>query len=331
MLLYKYILIIYKKAGENMEIAITIIIVLAAVFLGIFLTYPIIKSTMKMHNARQGERTKFEIDTTDKGYNYYKNKVDTWLNDVGFSKYKSKKEARYLKYHKNTNVFTFGFNYYQQENKLIIETWLDILGKESPLTAISYREKNIISAISSIKDDMPKDIPLLLDQQGKDEYIDFLGTLIDMPEKINEKNEVMLLKNINVSDIKSNQKVQKSTTTKLILGIIIFSLILSVIINCFDNLNKPKASKEEQNEALEIIQNSHSSFKLTDSSSYVVDGTNYKVDSYIVYTYYGTMNTPEKENDKVVIFMRKNNACEWSGTIYQNKADGKKWNFNLED
>lgn len=233
MLLYKYILIIYKKGGENMDVAIAITIVLAAAFLGFFLTYPLIKSTIKMHNARQGERTKFEIDTTDKGYNYYKDKVDTWLNDVDFSKYKSKKEARYLKYHKNTNVFTFGFNYYQQENKLIIETWLDILGKESPLTAISYGEKNIISAISSIKDDTPKDIPLILDQQGKDEYIDFLGTLIDMPEKINGKNEVMLLKNINVSDVKSNQKVQKSTTIKLILGIIIFSLILSVIIHLF--------------------------------------------------------------------------------------------------
>lgn len=233
MLLYKYILIIYKKGGENMDVAIAIIIVLVAAFLGIFLTYPIIKSTIKMHNARQGERTKFEIDTTDKGYNYYKDKVDTWLNGIGFSKYKSKKEARYLKYHKNTNVFTFGFNYYKQENKLIIETWLDILGKESPLTAISYEEKNIISTISSIKDDTPKDIPLLLDQQGKDEYIDFLRTLIDMPEKINEKNEVTLLNNINVSDVKSNQKVQKSTTIKLILGIIIFSLILSVILHLF--------------------------------------------------------------------------------------------------
>ena len=90
------------KGGENMDVAIAITIVLAAAFLGIFLTYPLIKSTIKMHNARQGERTKFEIDTTDKGYNYYKDKVDTWLNDVGFSKYKSKKEARYLKYHKNT-------------------------------------------------------------------------------------------------------------------------------------------------------------------------------------------------------------------------------------
>ena len=41
------------------------------------------------------------------------------------------------------------------------------------------------------------------------------------------------------------------------------------------------------------------------------------------------MNTPENENDKVVIFMRKNNDGEWSGTISQNKADGKKWDFNL--
>lgn len=99
----------------------------------------------------------------------------------------------------------------------------------------------------------------------------------------------------------------------------------------FGSLNKPKSSKEEQNEALEMIQNSHSSFQLTDSSSYVGGGTNSTSDSYIVYTYYGTMDTPEKENDKVVIFMRKNTAGEWSGTISQNKADGKKWDFNFED
>ena len=220
-----------------MYIAITIMILLAAVLLGIFISFPLINSTMKMHNARQGERTKFEIDTTHEGYNYYKDKIDKWLYDVGFSKYKSKKNGRYLKYHKNTNVFTFGFNYYQQENKLIIETWLDILGKESPLTVISYQKdngkNNILSDISSLKDGTPRDIPIILDQQGKDEYINFLRSLIDMPEKINERNEVALLNNINVSDIKTNQKIQKSTTIKLIFGIIIFSIILSVIIYCF--------------------------------------------------------------------------------------------------
>ena len=68
---------------------------------------------------------------------------------------------------------------------------------------------------------------------GINEYINFLRSLIDMPEKINERNEVALLNNINVSDIKTNQKIQKSTTIKLILGIIIFSIILSVIIYCF--------------------------------------------------------------------------------------------------
>ena len=102
---------------------------------------------------------------------------------------------------------------------------------------ISYQkdngENNILSDISSLKDGTPRDIPIILDQQGKDEYINFLRSLIDMPEKINERNEVALLNNINVSDIKTNQKIQKSTTIKLILGIIIFSIILSVIIYCF--------------------------------------------------------------------------------------------------
>ena len=102
---------------------------------------------------------------------------------------------------------------------------------------ISYQKdngkNNILSDISSLKDGTPRDIPIILDQQGKDEYINFLRSLIDMPEKINERNEVALLNNINVSDIKTNQKIQKSTTIKLIFGIIIFSIILSVIIYCF--------------------------------------------------------------------------------------------------
>ena len=242
--------------------------------------------------------------------------------------YKQKKDGRYLKYHKNTNVFTFGFNYYQQENKIIIETWLAILGKESPLTLVSYKDDNgghnILSDISAIKDGTPKDIPIMLDQQGKDEYINLLRSLINMPEIINEKNEVTLLNNINVSDIKPNQKIQKSATIKLILGIIIFSIILSALYIYCGNLNKPKSSKNEQNEALQIIQNTHSSFELTDSSNYVTSGN-------IVYTYYGTMKTPENENDRVVIFMIKNNDGEWSGTIQQNKADGKKWDFNFKE
>ena len=102
---------------------------------------------------------------------------------------------------------------------------------------ISYQKdngkNNILSDISSLKDGTPRDIPIILDQQRKDEYINFLRSLIDMPEKINERNEVALLNNINVSDIKTNQKIQKSATIKLIFGIIIFSIILSVIIYCF--------------------------------------------------------------------------------------------------
>ena len=64
---------------KNMEIAITMIILLVAVFLGFLISYPIIKSTMKIHNARQGERTKLEIDIMDKGFNYYKDKIEKWL------------------------------------------------------------------------------------------------------------------------------------------------------------------------------------------------------------------------------------------------------------
>ena len=196
---------------------IAIILVLISAFLGIFISYPMIKAMTKIQNARQGERTKFEIDITDKGYDYYKDKIDKWLNDVGFSKYKQKKDGRYLTYHKKSCIFKFGFNYYHRENKIIIEAWLNILGKESPLTSILYQNEN-------------GNIPIMLDQQAKDEYINFLNSLINMPEEIHERNEVTLLNNINVLDFKTNNKKEKYATIKLILGIILFSIIIALII-----------------------------------------------------------------------------------------------------
>ena len=49
-----------------------------------------------------------------------KNKIDKWLDDTGFGKYNSKKLARYYKYYNKGLQFTFGFNYYKQDDKLII-------------------------------------------------------------------------------------------------------------------------------------------------------------------------------------------------------------------
>lgn len=190
------------------------------------IAYPIIKPAIKqihkMQKAREGVRTKFVIDTTDKGFDYYKDAIDKWLSDVGFSKYKSKKKARYLKYHIKGNIFKFGFNYYQQENKLIIEAWLRVLGKESPLTMVLYQAN---------ADEETERPPLALDQQGKDEYLNFLKTLIVVPQVVYEVNQVTLQNYIEISNFRSEQKQEKSSTMKMIWGIILFSVIVSLFIN----------------------------------------------------------------------------------------------------
>ena len=64
---------------------------------------------------------------------------EKWLKNYG---YERKNNGYILKYHKNGNIFKFGFNYYQEANNLIIETWLNVLGSEYPLTEKVY-EKSI--------------------------------------------------------------------------------------------------------------------------------------------------------------------------------------------
>ena len=94
------------------------IIILLTVLVVAWVLYIFIKPTMKLQKVRNGGRTKFEIDLKDKDYEYYKNKIDKWLDDVGFGKYNSKKSARYYKYRNNGLRFTFGFNYYKKDNDL---------------------------------------------------------------------------------------------------------------------------------------------------------------------------------------------------------------------
>lgn len=310
------------------------IISLIIIFLVLYIAYSRIKLVTKKNNIQQGERTIFEIDITDKGYDFYKNRIEKWLNDIGFSKSKTKNNDRFLTYYKNSEISTFGFNYYQKENKLIIEAWFPFLSTECPLKGYLHRQGEEDNSAEIKEEVNVEELPTAV--STKYEYINILKSLINMPEIIDDKNEVTLLNDTDISGINVRLKKQKSATisflVKLVLLITLPSVILVSIKLWIQHINEPKLSKEDQIEALEIIQSTHSSFELTDSSYYVTSGD-------IVYTYYGTMKTPENENDRVVIFMTKSNDLfmekvndkEWFGQICQNQADGEKWNFYFEE
>lgn len=172
------------------------IVILLVVLVVAWLLILFIKPVIKLQKARNGKRTLFEIDIKDKGYNYYKNKIDKWLDSVGFGKYNSKKSGRYYKYYNKGLRFTFGFNYYQENEKLIIETWLVVLGAESPISWVSYvyeeEDINLVGKVISHneKDKKLEKMPVALDQQGKDIYIDILKKLIDVPEVILEEKNI---------------------------------------------------------------------------------------------------------------------------------------------
>lgn len=305
---------------------ITIMISLIIIFLGVYTIYSKLKLTTKKNTIQQGERTVFKIDITDKGYDFYKNRIDKWLNDIGFSKKKAKNNDRFLTYYKDREISTFGFNYYQKENKLIIEAWFPFLSTECPLKGSLYKQEKEDNSTEIKENVSVEELPMAI--FTKYEYIELLKSLINMPEIIDDKNDVTLLTNIDTSDINIKLKKQKSTTisflVKLIMIIILPGVILASLLLWAQHLNEPKLSKEDQNEALEIIQNTHSSFELTESSHYVTNGS-------LVYTFYGTMKTPENENDRVVIFMTRSNDGEWAGQICQNQAYGERWNFNFEE
>ncbi len=197
---------------------VTIIVTLIPLFIGIAISWPMIKRMSKMQKAREGKRTQFIIDTSDKGYPCYQEKIEKWLEDTGFGKYKARKNGRYLKYYVNGNVFKFGLNYHQQESKLILDAWLCVCGKESPLTFVSYQAEE-------------GSTPIALDQYGKEQYLKTLNTLITVPEIVCEINEVTLQNKIEVSNFKSVQKAEKTSSMKVIWAIIIAAFILSIFIH----------------------------------------------------------------------------------------------------
>lgn len=211
---------LFQGGKYDMALFFAITVTLIPIVIALIFAWPLIQQMAKLQKAREGKRTQFIIDTSDRGYPYYQEKVEQWLADTGFSKYKRRKKGRYLIYYIKQNRFKFGLNYYQQESKLILDAWLCVCGKESPLTFVSFSRGE-------------GRIPLALDQYGKDEYSKTLNTLITIPEVIKETNPVTLQYRIDVSTFKDDQKAEKRSTQKLIWGIIIAAFAISALIHLF--------------------------------------------------------------------------------------------------
>lgn len=90
---------------------------------------------------------------------------------------------------------------------MIIEAWLFVFGGKYSLKYKTYTfakgEVNVISALTNEKNDS---IPILVGKQGKDEYLNFLSSLIDIPKIIQDSNNVTLKENYDLSKMTNNNK-----------------------------------------------------------------------------------------------------------------------------
>lgn len=198
----------------------------------------ILKPVIKMQKKGQGKRTKFIINAKDKGYEYYAKKVENWLNYNRFSKYKKKINGRFLNFYHNGCKFKFGFNYYKQGDNLVIEAWLKVLGCENPLTEVLYKlSKDKVNIVDVVTGNPPADdnTYMILGAQGKEEYINFLKSLISIPDEILDENEVRILEEIDTSKI-INQKNEKKDTINLVLKILGISIGITIIFYAFKYL-----------------------------------------------------------------------------------------------
>lgn len=195
----------------------------------------ILKPVIKMQKKDWGKRTKFIINTKDKGYEYYAKKVENWLNYNRFSKYKKKINGRFLNFYHNGCKFKFGFNYYKQGDNLVIEAWLKVLECENPLTEVLYKlPKDKVNIVDVVTGNPPADdnTYMILGAQGKEEYINFLKSLISIPGEILDENEVRILEEINTSKIIN----QKKDTINLVLKILGISIGITIVFYAFKYL-----------------------------------------------------------------------------------------------
>lgn len=188
---------------------------------------------IKMQKSGVGERTKFIVNTTDKGYDYYEKIVSDWIKYNKFSSYNKKKNGRILKYYIGDLIFKFGFNHYKDGQNMIIETWLSVFGQENPLSFKSYSHSegtvDLATGLANGDFKSKNGSAIAVNQQGKDEYLIFLSSLINIPETIQDSNEVTLKDNYDLSKIK-NQKIEKKNYNKTIFIILAISFTLTAIL-----------------------------------------------------------------------------------------------------
>lgn len=265
----------------------------------------------------EGCRTIFEIDTTDYGYEYYENMLLKWLDGIGYGKYEPKKKGRRVKYFCKGGTYRFGLNYYRQENKLIIETWVIIFRREYPLVTVLRRIENC-----------SEELYRAVDQQPKDVYIELLQSLMHLPQTIQDTNEATFVREIRVSNVKAEQKKERASIRKLIAGIIAFSIACAIIIENPFQFGKPKGSQEDLMEGLQLIERLYPDFQLEKKCVEVKDHRKYDTGYFIMYLYYGTMNTPLEENDEVMFLLQKSSESgRWSGTIYNRDSSDIRWDL----
>ena len=190
--------------GVYIYVAVLIILFVICI---VWYTKKISKPVVEMHKVGVGERTKFIVNTADNGYEYCKKKIESWLINYGWKK---KGDGYTLKYHKDGSIFNFGFNYYKESDNIVIQAWLNVLGGEYPLTQKLYEEPenettvfDVLHVVAKKENDIEMDDVetkrILVGQQGKDEYIEFLRTLISIEDEIKEENIVKLLNEVDLS------------------------------------------------------------------------------------------------------------------------------------
>lgn len=209
------------------------ICVLGVIIFTIWCVKLLLVPQIKMQKSCVGERTKFIVDTSDKGYEYYEKFVNDWLKYNKFPSYNKKNNGRILKYYIGGLIFKFGFNHYKDDQNMIIETWLSVFGQENPLSFKSYthNEGTVDLATGLATGDFKSDkgTSIAVNQQGKDEYLIFLSSLINIPEIIQDSNNVTLKDKYDLSKIK-NQKLEKKKNHKTIFIILAISLTLTAIL-----------------------------------------------------------------------------------------------------
>lgn len=207
--------------------------VLGVVIFTIWIVSLLLVPQIKMQKSGIGERTKFIIDTTDKGYEYYEKFVSDWLKYNKFPSYNKKKNGRILKYYIKGLILKFGFNHYKDGQNMIIETWLSVFGQENPLSFKSYshNEGTVDLATGLVGEGFKskEGQSIAVNQQGKDEYLIFLSSLINIPEVIQDSNNVTLKDKYDLSKIE-NQEIEKKKNHKTIFIILAISFTLTAIL-----------------------------------------------------------------------------------------------------